>query len=150
MNKSILALRAITATYCRDIIKPVLFIVVAVLVCLYALTFYIGTNIHSGWWLLLLLLLPLTIVAAVIFIAVWSLTKVMLPRALDKHEQAQIRQFTNKVASLLEKARMPYPFVIAMVFKDLITRRRINLIHDTITSSKSLQSDFRQLQDYFS
>lgn len=146
---SLHALRALSALFLYKILYPALFMIVIVMVALYVLTVLLTLTFSSWWLLLLVILIPLTIVFLVTGFILWFLLQKLLPRRLSKHERQQINRFTDKLFTIAERARLPYPVLLFLVGKDVIRGKESRFLSELIGDSRGLMKEFEEIQGLF-
>ena len=148
MKPSISALRAVTATLFRRYFLWGIAIVGVLLLVAYGLVFW-AMSTNPWWALCLIVLIPATIIAALLVVVLrWSLARLM-PRPLTKSERAQIVQFTDDVAGIIETGRTPLPLLAAKLAFDVVRRKESTLLTKTISQSSSLKSSFESIRRLF-
>lgn len=149
MTAHISAARAVTAIFFQRLIKFALIVATGVFVVLLILTTVLAVQISSWWWLLLILFFPVYFLALVLGFIFFTLSNRLLPRKLTKTERTKITNFTNKVSGLVETAKTPYPLVAFMVAKDVLRSKKSRFLEDTILSSRTIKSDYSDIQSLF-
>jgi hypothetical protein len=149
MNASFRALRAITAILFQRIFKPVAWIGVGILVVLFALVIYLGDWVHPAWFLLFIILIPLAFIATAIALALWYLSRRLLPRPLSSSERGILLSFADKILKIVEVRATPVPLLVAMIAKDVIRGRNSSYIEELVRDSSSLKSDFQTAKRMF-
>lgn len=150
MNSTVAALRAISSIFLRRILRFVFIVIGIVLILLYGVVTYSAIE-YSLWALLILvILLPLTLIILTISLGLWYITGKLLPRQLNKTERRQVLDFTDKISSVIERGRTPYPIAVLLVVKDIIRRRDSKFLNELIADSKSLRGEFSKIKKLFS
>lgn len=146
---SVGALRALSALFLLRALRPVSVIAAVLLVAAYALTIMLSLS-FSGWWLLLLIgLVPVTVVVAVISVVLFFLLRRLLPRKLSSPERVRLHAFTDKLFSIAEKTRTPYPILLFLVAKDVLRGRESSFLTGMIGDSRTLVREFSDIQALF-
>lgn len=149
MKSTIAALRAISAVFLRRLLRFVFIVTGIVMILFYGSMTYLAVD-YSLWVLLILIiLLPLTLVVLVISLLLWFITGQIMPRQLTKLENKQILKFTDKISSVIERGRTPYPIAVFLIVKDIIRDRDSKFLKELISDSKSLRGDFNKIKKLF-
>lgn len=99
------------------------------------------------WWLVLLaLLLPLALAVSVIGGILWLATGRLAPRKMSRNEQKQLTAFSDKILGVVERVKVPYPVLIVLTAKDVLRGKESTFLKNIIEDSKSLKTDFAELQ----
>lgn len=143
------ALRALSALFFFKILHPVLIMTIIILAALYTLTILL-TLTFSPWWLLsLILLIPLTSVVLIGGYILWYLLHKLLPRKLAAHERSKLNRFTEKLWTVSEKARLPYPVLLFLVAKDVLRGKESEFLRKIIGDSRELMRELTEIQKLF-
>lgn len=150
MQPKILALRAISAQYVKDILKPIFFIVISVLLLLMVGVVY-AANAWSLWWLIFLLpLVLMTSVTIVLAVVTLYIARIVTP-SMTKTQKNAVRSYVQNIHDVSEVTRTPRFEVAFKVIIDVCRRRwKDGYLHQTATKSASLKKDFESIVDSFS
>lgn len=149
MKASIQAARAITGVYFQKLITTGAKIGGILLALFWALVIWLTTNIDPLWGMFFLLLVPLTIVGFVIYGLMLSLGKELMPRPLTKTEYQKVGELGDKVFSLTENVKTPWPYHLIIISKDVLRGKESTYIKEVIANTGSLKDDFLNIRQYF-
>ena len=146
---SIGALRALSALFFFKILHPTLVMIAVILIALYTSTILLALT-FSNWWLLaLVVLVPLTVIILIVGYILWYLLHKLLPRKLSSDERAKLHKFTDKLWSVAEQVRLPYPVLLFLVAKDVLRGKESKFLRKIIGDSRDLMREFDDIQDLF-
>jgi uncharacterized membrane protein len=148
MKPSISAMRAITAEFARQFVRPFLWIglgMIAVIVCLMAI---LAFTLSPWWWLLTVPIAALGLVGLVIWILVRFILGQVSPH-LNQQQKTATKQLVTKLQSATETIQTPYPVIVFYVIRDIILRRDSGFISQVTQQSKTLRPDFEALKKLF-
>lgn len=149
MTPYIRALRAITATVFQRVYRPVAWIVGGILLLIWIGFCLLGGLVSHWWFLAFILIVPLTIVAVVAALVIWTLSKRLMPRAVTNGEREQILGFSDKVLRVAELRATPVPMMVFLIAKDLVRGKNSRYLEGVIDDSTSLKRDFVTIRDLF-
>lgn len=149
VNASLSALRALSALLLRRMLKPVVFLIGIFLVAALALTVMLSLSFSQWWLLLLVLLIPISLLFLLLGIGLHVLLQKLLPRKLSVGERTQINDFTEKIFSIAERTRTPYPVIIFLIAKDLLRGKESKFVSQLLGDSRSLMTEFDDIQALF-
>jgi hypothetical protein len=148
MKPNIVVIRAITVEFARQFIQPFVWIVLGIIVFLLLITGVLAFTVSQWWWLLAIPIIAIGLIGATIWIIVRLIAKRISPQ-LNTQQKVAVRQFIDKLRFVVETARTPYPIIVLIVIKDLITRKENGIIQEMATQSKTLRPDFEELRKLF-
>lgn len=148
MKSHISAIRAVTAEFAQQFIRPFLWITLGIILTLLIIIALLAFMV-SQWWLLLLIpLVIISLVGAVIWLAVQFALKTLSPR-LDVQQQHATKDFVTKLQFATETIQTPYPVIIFYIIRDIVLRRDDGFINEVTQQSKALRPDFEELRALF-
>ncbi len=150
MSAHISAARAVTAIFFQGLLKFAMLLATGIFTLLMILTAVLALQISNWWWLLLIIFLPVYFIAIGLGFVFYALSNKLLPRTLTKAERTRITDFTSKVSGLVETAKTPYPLVAVLVAKDVLRGKRSRFLEENILSSRSIKSNYEDIQKLFS
>lgn len=119
MDSTVLAVRAITATYGRQLLWPALVVWIGVFAIIVGLSWWLATTVDTLWWLIAILLTPLFLVG----IGVWSLCFVIISRLhpkLTKEQRALTKEIVANITTLATELGTPKFIILAHIVKDVL------------------------------
>ena len=149
MNPALKALRAITGVYFQRILLIASGVAAVVFAVLFIVVNYLAMNFSPWWWIFMIVLVPITVMAVIVSAGLWFASRKLMPRTITKDEKKIITTFGSKLFGIIERSRMPYPLMLAMVAKDVLRGRSSNLVRETIQDSTTLKSDFERIRTMF-
>ncbi len=150
MNSTILTLRAITAVYFQRLLTIFGLLIGGGLFLSYVLLVFLVAQVSAWWWLLFAILFPLTVLAIVVFLALFFLSNKLLPRKVTNEERASLRKVADLAINLAETTRTPVPLLFMMVAKDVVRGRESSMLRGAIDDSTSLRQEFMKTKQMFS
>lgn len=148
MQSHIAAIRAITAQFAQQFVRPFFWIGLGIIISLAILIIVMAVTISSWWWLAII---PVVILGGIVSVA-WLLVRMILGRLsprLDARQQLATKQFVTKLQFATETLQTPYPLIIFYVVRDILLRRDTGFINEVAEQSKTLRPDFEQLRKLF-
>lgn len=121
MDKTVLAVRAITAEYIKQWLLPFLFAGIGVYAVVMGVVAWIASIASAWWWLL-------AVVPSIVFLlalALWVFVRVLAGRIsppLSKQQKRAVKRFNQKINDVAEKIATPKFVIVYRVIKDVITR----------------------------
>lgn len=148
MKSHISAIRAITAEFAGQFIRPFIWIALGVAVTLLFVTSLLAYLV-SHWWLLLLI--PITILSLaglIIWLIVRFILKSLSPH-MDSQQQTVTKEFVAKLEQTVETLRTPYPMIMLFIVRDIVMRRDAGFISEVTQQSRTLKPEFEKLRSLF-
>lgn len=146
MSTHSLALRVITTTFVRRLLRIVGGTVLAILALLWIITIYLSAYVHPAWWLVLIIIVPATIVSLAVLAVLWVVSGKLLPERLTRQQIRQINQFTTKLLGTVESVRLPYPLLLVMIGKDIMRGRPSSFVNETIDATRALKGEYDDIR----
>ncbi len=119
MDSTVLAVRAITASYGRQLLWPALIIIIAIYIVIFGASWWLAAVLHPLWWLLALLFTPLFIVACL----AWGLCYFLISRIHPKLNRAQTkltREVVEHISHIAEQVGTPKLIILGRVVRDVV------------------------------
>lgn len=149
MNPAIKTLRAVTAVFFMNQLKPLMTIVTSVAGILIVVVLILAVIVDAWWLLTFLVLIPLIVGLFIIGIVLWFACQRLLPRKLTKQEHVATSTFVSNVEEIVGHVRGGMPGLLFVVAKDLLSGRGSATLEQVINNSKNLRADFASLQQLF-
>lgn len=148
MKPNIAAVRAVTAEFASQFIRPFLWIGCGIILTLLVIVSVL-VYLVSEWWLLLLIpIVILSLAGLIAWLIVRFILKTLSPR-LNVQQKNATKEFVGKLNSTIETVQTPYPIIIFYIIRDIITRKDNGFIQGVATTSKTLRPDFDELRSLF-
>ncbi len=147
MQRSIYALRALGAVVLRDILRPILYVLIAFFSVAYLLTLVLSSLVSLWWLLTLIVLVPASFLSGVLFLLLWQATSRLIPRSLSRKEQRKVREFCRKIIRIVERAKLPYPVLVMLIGKDILRGRESTFLEEIIGDSRALTREFNEIRE---
>lgn len=150
MNATALVIRAVTAVYAQQLLRPILLIGLGIYAAIVALTIWLGASI--SWWWLLILVLPtfVLIVGLVIWILAWKLSQRLAP-SMNKKQRTATKKFVSMVGRAAEHIGTPKFILIGTIIKDVIfpPQNDRTLIAEIAQTPGEMRREFEKLRKLF-
>lgn len=149
MFQKLTVIRAVSQYYTLRIVR--LFIILASILTVLLLSLDGVIAYHfSPWWLLLAIpILSIATVFMLICVFIRYIGLRVYATRLTKQESADIKAFIDKLSSVIEVHHL-HPTMVALAsIKDLVLYRELRTIKTIIENSKTLSSDYRELESKF-
>lgn len=150
MDSTVLAVRAVTAVYGRQLLWPAIIVWLAAFAVVFGLSWWLATAFHTLWWLLALMLTPLFIVG----IGVWSLCFVIISRLhppLSKDQRALTKAIVGHVTTIANELGTPKFIILARIVKDVMFGNTLkgSYIGSMANESVETKRKFNELRQSF-
>jgi hypothetical protein len=148
MKSSIAAIRAVTAEFARQFVRPFWWVGIGMIAVMVAIMTILALTLSAWWWLLAI---PIAIVG-LIGLVIWFLVGFILKRvspALNQKQKTATKHFVTKLQLATETIQTPYPVIAFYVVRDIILRRDTGFISEVTEQSKTLRPDFEHLRQLF-
>src|SRR3990167_2150135 len=119
MNPTVLAVRAITTTYAQTILKPLLFIGIAIYVAILLLIGWIAYMSSPWWWFLALLPTAVFVVALLLWLIAFFFAKRLAPQ-MSREQRKIARKFVSHTGKAAEHLGTPRFVLVFRVLRDLV------------------------------
>jgi hypothetical protein len=121
MDKTVLAIRAISSEYAKRWLMPLLIIGIVVYIVLMVLIGWIAAAVSSWWWFLAIVPTLLFLIA----LGFWVVARVILSKispTLTKRQKTLIKQFNARIDGVAERIATPKFVVLYRIIKDVVIR----------------------------
>jgi hypothetical protein len=148
MKSSIAAIRAVTAEFARQFVRPFWWVGIGMIAVMVAIMTILALTLSAWWWLLAI---PIAIVG-LIGLVIWFLVGFILKRvspSLNQKQKTATKHFVTKLQLATETIQTPYPVIAFYVVRDIILRRDTGFISEVTEQSKTLRPDFEHLRQLF-
>jgi hypothetical protein len=148
MKAPLSAFRAVTALYAQQFIRPFFIWSFSILSLLLLLDVWLGYHFSSWLWLIAIPLILLGGVDLVLWLTIAFIVRRIAPH-LNREQRTASKQFIAKIQRLSDVTHTPYPFIVINIIKDLLFGHKHSYIQGIMHDSKTLTSDFDDLQKLF-
>ena len=148
MQSRILAIRAITAEYVRQMLHPLLLPIGAALGGVMLTSVFLALQFSPWWWLLTIPVVILTSIMVTIWLLVRFIIARLSPKLNDTQRDITVR-FASKAQIVTGTLTTPYFLIVFYVIRDVVLRRNFEFIEVLATDTTVLRSDFEKLQKTF-
>lgn len=150
MDTTVLAVRAITAVYGRQLLWPALIVWLAAYAIIVGISWWLATAFDTLWWLFAILLAPLFLVG----IGIWSLCFVIISRLhpkLTKEQRTLTKDIVASITSLASELGTPKFIILARIVKDVMfgNTLRGSYIGGVASESSEVKHKFDELRKSF-
>ncbi len=149
MNPAIKTLRAVTAVFFMNQLKPLITIVALVAGLLIVAVLALAVLVDAWWLLIFIVLIPLALGLLIIGLVLWFACQRLLPRKLTKEERVATSSFVSEVEEIVGHVRGGMPGLMYQIAKDLLFSRGSLPLQQIINNSRNLHGDFASLQQLF-
>lgn len=121
MDKTVLAVRAISSEYAKRWLLPFLCIGTGIYAALLLLIGWIATSVNAWWWLLAIVPTFVFLIA----LSVWIIVRIIAGRIappLTKSQKKAAKQFNERIDGVAERIATPKFIVLYRIIKDVVTR----------------------------
>lgn len=119
MNSSVLAVRAIATVYAQTILKPLLFAGIVFYAAILLLIGWIAYVASPWWWLLAIVPTAIFVVALLLWLIVFTLSKRLAPK-MNREQRKIARRFVGHTGKAAEHLGTPRFIFIFRVLRDLL------------------------------
>lgn len=119
MDSTILAIRAVTATFGRRLLWPTLIVVVALYTIVFGLSWWLAATFHPLWWLLVLMVTPIFVVS----LALWGLCYLILARvhpSLNQKQRQLTKEIVGHISHIAEEMGTPKFIILGRIVRDVV------------------------------
>lgn len=150
MGSTVSAVRAVTAEYAKQILRPLLFIGSGVYAVVMALVIWIAVAVNPWWMLLGTLPTILFCVALAIWIGVRTAASRLSPD-MNKAQKAATKKVVARVSTVAEQIGTPRFLLIFRIVKDVVFPPKSNrsFIGELADTPSGLKKDFDALRALF-
>ena len=121
MDKTVLAIRAISSEYAKRWLLPFLCIGIGAYVVIMILIGWIATVVNSWWWLLAVVPTFVFLIA----LTVWIIVRIIAARIsppLTKAQKKAAQKFNKRIDAVAERIATPKFVVLYRIIKDVVVR----------------------------
>lgn len=150
MNATLLAIRAITSEYAKQLLIPILWIGLGIYALVIALVVWIATAVSPWWSLLGIVPTLLIIVGLLLWVIVWSLARQLSP-PLSKRQRTATKKFVTHIGRVAEHVGTPKFVLVFRVIKDVVFPPQTSrtFIGEISQTPGEMKRDFEKLRDLF-
>ena len=150
MDSTILAARAVTATYAKQLLWPALYLWVGLYAVIFALSYWLAATFHPLWWLLVLMLTPIFIVGAALWGFCFAVATRIHPK-LDAHQRRLTREIVAHVSSITEQLGTPKFMILGRIIRDVVfgTSLRSSYLGELTAEPGEAKRKFDELRKSF-
>lgn len=150
MNSTVSAIRAITSLYAIQLLRPLLWIGIAIYAVVIVIVAWIALETSAWWWLLGVMPTVLFSVALALWIAVRIGAGRLAPK-MDKKQKNAAKKVVDQVGRVAEQIGTPKFVLIFQVVKDVLfpPRSGQTLIGELTSIPGQLHRDFEALRKLF-
>lgn len=148
MIAHITAIRAVSALYVKKRMQWFFWLGAAVLLLLFAFTFYLIQNVSAWWWLLAIPVFSF----AVFFVILWGLARALITKLmppLSRDQQEAVSHFVARLDEVLEQVQTPRFLILLYLIRDAFIGNQHGFLQQTVNHSKALKSEFERLTALF-
>ncbi len=121
MDKTVLAVRAITAQYAKRWLLPFLFIGAGIYAIVMSIIAWVAAVASQWWWLLSIVPTILFVISLGIWIFAWVLAGRISP-PLSSRQKKAAKRFNERIDGVAEKIATPKFVILYRVIKDVVMR----------------------------
>lgn len=150
MSPTILAIRAVTSLYVRQILHFILIVGLAVYAIVMAIVIWLSSAVSPWWSLLGIIPTLLVLIGGLIWVIVWVLSGRLSP-AMNKKQKAAAKKVVKDVSQAAEQLGTPRFILLFQVVKDVVFPPKNNrtLIGELADTPGKLKRDFENLRKLF-
>lgn len=119
MDSTVLAIRAITAFYARQLLWPAIYVWVGVYAIIFGFSYWLAESFHPLWWLLVLMLTPIFLVGIALWVACFVLVSRLHPK-LTSHQKKLTREIVAHISHIAEQVGTPKFIILGRIVKDVV------------------------------
>lgn len=150
MDATILAVRAVTSEYARQLLWPILGVIFLIFTAVMALIGWVAYVASPWWWFLAIGPVVLFIIAFIAWLFVYLLAKRWSP-ILNKRQKKATKKFVAHIGRVAEHMATPRFVIIVRVIKDVLTRPTSSrtFIGEIAQEPGEMRRDFDDLRSLF-
>jgi hypothetical protein len=149
MNATVSAIRAITSVYARQLLRPILWIGIAVYVFLLVVIGLIAYSASNWWWLLATVPSLLFVIGLVVWTITWVLSGRIAPQ-MNKAQLVATKKFVKHIGYVAEHMGLSRFTIIVQIIKDVVTRpKEGTFIGELAQKPGEMRRDFENLRKLF-
>lgn len=150
MSSTVMAVRAVTSQYAKDLLKPVLLVGTGVYLFVMAIVIWIALVVN-GWWILLSFVpTVLFCVGLAIWLGVWFTARRLSPN-MNKTQKGATKEVVEQVSRIADQLGRPRFVLIFRVVKDVLfpPPGKRTLIGELADTPGELHRSFEKLRKLF-
>lgn len=150
MSSTVKAVRAVTAHYAKDLLRPILFIGLLGYALVMALVIWIAVAVN-GWWILLgFVPTILFCVGTAVWIGLWVAATKLSP-SLNRAQKKATKEVVEQVSKVAEQVGTPRALLIFRIARDVIfpSSNKQTLIGELAETPGQLRRSFEALRKLF-
>ena len=150
MDSTILAIRAITAIFGRQLLWPVLIIGGALYLLLFGLSWWLAAVLHPLWWLLVLMLTPLFVIGLLLWGFCFFILSRIHPR-LSTKQKTLTKEIVGHISHIAEEIGTPKFIILGRIIKDVVfgNSLRGSYVGELTADSGQAKRKFEELRKSF-
>lgn len=119
MDSTLLAVRAITAYYGRQLLWPVLWIGVAVYAAILCGTWWLANSFGTWWWLIEMFVTPMFFVGVLLWVACLVIIRRIHPK-LNKDQRQLVREVVGHASHIATEMGTPKFVILGRIVRDVV------------------------------
>lgn len=150
MSSTILAIRAVTSLFAKDLLRPVFFIGIVAYAVVMAIVVWITTSVN-GWWILLgFIPTVLFFVGLAVWIGLWIAASKLSP-GMNSAQKRAAKNVVGKLSRVAEQLGTPRIFLIVRIAKDILFPKstKTTLIGELTETPGELRRSIDELRKLF-
>ena len=150
MNSSILAVRAVTSEYAKQLLWLALWVGLAVYGILLLLIGWIASSVSNWWWLLAFLPSLIMTILAIMWLIIWVLARRLAPE-MNKEKKKAAKTIIDHIIRLAEHVGTPKFIIFYRLVKDVVSPQTAGrtYIGELTSEPGELHKEFEQLRRLF-
>lgn len=150
MNPTILAIRAVTSIYARQILRVILIIGLVVYAVVMAIVIWLSADVSPWWSLLGVIPTFLILIGGFIWVIVWTLAKRLAP-VMNKGQRTATKKVVHNINEAAERLGTPRFLLLINVIKDVVfpPKDGQTYIGELAGTPGKLKTDFENLRKLF-
>jgi len=148
MNATTLASRAVLSAYATKALRP--FEITAALVFVVALagTAYLIAAVSGWWWLLMIVVIAYGIIGSIVWLILHFTIDKLRPEQTEE-QQRVVKSFIDRTEKIADTIGLTRFGLLLRIVRDVVTRRKDNVLTDFAYDSKGLKDDFNNVVQAF-
>lgn len=150
MNPTILAIRAVTSMYVRQILQVILIVSLIIYAVVMAIVIWLSADISPWWSLLGIIPTLLVLIGGFIWVIVWTLSKRLAP-VMNKRQRTAAKKVVHNISEAAERLGTPRFLLLINVIKDVVfpPKDGQTYIGELAGTPGKLKTDFENLRKLF-
>ncbi len=121
MDSTILSIRAVSSEYAKQLLWPVLFVVLGVYIGIMALIWWVAATASPWWWLLTVIPTCLVIILGSVWVVARALILRLAP-TMNTQQKSATKHFVKRINRVAEHMGTPRFVIIYRIIKDALMR----------------------------